>query len=162
MLEFETGFSSDSGIGVVGEAPDGEVEDYAVTVATSSWQNTSNPLDVNDDGDVVAQDILIVVNELNNHDFSDPVTGLLDPAPPSDNFFYDVNGDGFISPRDALAIINSIQTAPQAPLSAGAEVWDNTQTGDDEEESGDATRRDWIIDEILDDVASDIASAWGR
>ena len=47
------------------------------SVDTSSWQNPPIALDVNDDDNVNPQDIIIVINELTNHAFSDPETGQL-------------------------------------------------------------------------------------
>jgi hypothetical protein len=157
-------FSTLGGLGVTGDAPDGEVEDYAVSVQTSPWQNPANALDVNNDGMVIPQDVLIVINELTEHDFSNPVTGQLQPTPPPDNDFYDVNGDGFVSPRDALAIINFLAgAAVQAPLSAGVEGSEETLVDEDDEEPISLlSERDWTMDDILDDVASEITTVWNQ
>ena len=108
-----------------GEAPNGEVEDYNLTFFDNPWTNPSNIYDVNDDGAVAPLDPQLVINELNNPEVSDVITGQLpipipDPsmyAPP----FLDVNGDGFISPIDALLVINQLNT-PAAALSAGTAV----------------------------------------
>ena len=134
------------------------------SVDTSSWQNTPIALDVNDDGKVNPQDIIIVINELTNHAFSDPETGQLQPTPPADNDFYDVNGDGFVSPRDALAIINFLAgAAVQAPLSGGVTSGDDWFVDEDEEETtAPMAEQDWTMDDILDDVAGEIAAVWNR
>ena len=100
-----------------------------------SWQNVATPLDVNNDGFVIAQDVLLVVNELNNSTVRDPNTGLLptlSSATPNPPGFVDVNGDGFATAADALAIINFINSqsngsgegepAPLASLDAQAAV----------------------------------------
>jgi hypothetical protein len=99
-----------------------------VTVTVSSvlsgWQNQTNPLDINNDGIVVPFDALLVINELNQPQYRDPITGELPPAPNPVPFFFDVNGDGFASPFDAILIINFLngQAAPAAvAVSAMAE-----------------------------------------
>jgi hypothetical protein len=93
---------------------DGEVEDYRVNlVSAMPWTNGDTPLDVNADGTVAPLDALLVINELNNHEFSSADTGLLpnppDPThPPQTEGYVDVDGDGYVSPRDALLVINQL------------------------------------------------------
>ncbi len=80
--------------------------DFAVT--TPPWHNTNSPEDVNDDGDIVPLDALIVVNDLNANGprlLAFPSEG--DEPPP----YLDVNGDGSITPIDALRIINKLNDA---------------------------------------------------
>jgi hypothetical protein len=71
-----------------------------VTVAvTASWQNLSQPTDVNGDGEDSPIDALVVINELNTngpHVLDDQVISA----------FLDVNGDGIVSPIDVLLVIN--------------------------------------------------------
>jgi hypothetical protein len=118
--------SSTGGLTPSGGAADGEVEDYLVMVGTSNpWQNSPEPLDVTDDGFVVPQDSLVIINELNNPQFSDPETGLLPVPPPippglTDEapFFYDVDGDGFVAPIDALIVINALNRTAATPAQA--------------------------------------------
>ncbi len=84
-------------------------EQFAVSVGENPliWQNPLDPFDVNGDKFVAPGDVLIVVNELNNPRYSDPVGRLILPpptgAPPP---FLDTNGDGFVAPRDVLQLIN--------------------------------------------------------
>jgi len=100
-----------------------------VTERDFPFQNPINPLDVNPDGFIIPRDALIIINEINNRQFSDPVTGELlanpDPGsvPPA---YYDVNGDGFVAAIDVLRIINDINArgnaeAPSAEPPAAAE-----------------------------------------
>jgi len=123
-------FSSAGGLLPTGSAPDGEVEDYVVTLgSTNPWQNSPNPLNVdNDAADLVTPlDALIIINELNNPQFSDLDTGALPipaPIPPGASseapFFYDVNGDGFIAPIDALVVINVLNSMASSQGSVAA------------------------------------------
>ncbi len=103
------------------------MEDYLVSIVTGSgWHNFNEPADVDDNGVIAPLDALLVINELNDRELSDPVTGALpSPTPPP---FLDVNNDGFASPLDAILVINQLPTSgrPAAALSAVAGV-----TGED-------------------------------
>ena len=87
-----------------GPAPDGEVEDYYVTIRANPYTNQANPLDVNGDGGVSPLDVLQIVNYLNfNGSGALPFPPAVAPPP-----FLDVNGDGAVTPLDALMVINFI------------------------------------------------------
>ena len=105
-------FSTQGGLGPIGEASDGEVEDYLISILeAASWHNGDFPADVDDNGIVAPLDALTVINELNDRVYSDPLTGALPVADPPP--FLDVNNDGFVSPLDANLVINQLgQTAP--------------------------------------------------
>lgn len=74
-------------------------------------QNSSNPLDVNDDGHVSPLDALHVLNALND-------------ATSAGAGYVDVNDDSLVTPIDALLVINGLEStqssAPQAAMSASA------------------------------------------
>jgi hypothetical protein len=70
------------------------------------WQNVVNRFDVNNDGFVVPQDVLLIINELNLSNFSNAVRQLILPPPPPPHPFFDVVPDNFVVPQDVLAIIN--------------------------------------------------------
>jgi hypothetical protein len=72
------------------------------------WQNPADPFDIIPDGFLVPQDALVIVNEINNPKFSNPVTRRLNTLRPKNVFFYDLNGDGFATPQDALVVINKL------------------------------------------------------
>ncbi len=77
------------------------------------WQNPRNPLDTDADGSIVPLDALLVINELNSEQYSDPASGELQtrPVPPNPAPVYlDVNGDNFVSPSDALQVINFLNS----------------------------------------------------
>ncbi len=109
--------SRDGGLNATGFAPNGEVEDYRVNIVSElPWSNGNTAMDVNNDGSVAPIDALLVINELNNHEFSDPATGLLPNPPEAPNVpstvgYVDVDADGYVSPRDALLVINHLNSA---------------------------------------------------
>lgn len=63
------------------------------------WQNPANAMDVNQDGLVLAQDVLIVIRELNRGG-----ARLLERRN-GNEYFFDVSGDNYLSAIDALRII---------------------------------------------------------
>lgn len=69
------------------------------------WQNSVEPLDVNNSQTVTALDALIIINRLNVTGAEElpPPTGAQSPPP-----FYDCNGDNEVAPVDALQIINAL------------------------------------------------------
>lgn len=78
------------------------------SLAVASWQNTTQPVDINGDGRITALDALLLINELNSRRVS-TATGQLPPRTSSasqvDQFF-DTNGDGVITPLDALLVVD--------------------------------------------------------
>ena len=75
------------------------------------WQNARNHLDVDNSGRVVLQDVLAVINDLNDNGSRVlPPTGGAAPA-----YCFDVDGDGWTSPRDALFVLNALN-ANQQPI----------------------------------------------
>jgi hypothetical protein len=71
------------------------------------WQNPTNPRDVDNNGNVVPLDVLLIVNELN---LSGPrllPTPTGDQSPPP---FLDTNGDGNLTPSDVLVVINFLNS----------------------------------------------------
>ena len=69
-------------------------------VATSPWQNRIEPMDVNNDGNVVPRDVLAIINHLNTEGAGE----LEAPSGEPDNYL-DVTGDNHVSALDALRII---------------------------------------------------------
>lgn len=84
-----------------------------VTDNDSLWQNPDNPLDVNDDGDITAFDVIPIINYLNTIG-AGPVPG---GSPPP---YLDVNSDNAITALDALALINYLNNNPVPPSSPEA------------------------------------------
>ena len=73
------------------------------------WQNSENPLDINDDGIVTPRDVLVGINALNDGDIVG-ANGHLPEARPQDDSapFFDVNGDDLFTPVDLLQVINEL------------------------------------------------------
>jgi hypothetical protein len=93
----------------LGDAPNGEVEDFAFTIQVNPFQNPGRGgrWDVNASGDVSPIDALQVINELNRRNqLSIQLDPTMAPAGPP---YLDVNGDGVVNPTDALAVINYIE-----------------------------------------------------
>lgn len=81
-----------------------------VSVEVLGWQNPNDPLDVNDDTHVAPDDANILITELNAPTFI-AADGKLPLAPPNPEFYYDCNGDGYLSPADPLLVINALNFA---------------------------------------------------
>jgi hypothetical protein len=107
----------------LGEAPDGEVEDYRVTILANPFHNASgvtdafgNGLDVSGDGFVSAIDVLQIINWINDPTKpSFPSLASATGAPP----FVDVNGDGIISALDSSIVITYLNSLPRVPSGEG-------------------------------------------
>ncbi|MCA9126859.1 MAG: pre-peptidase C-terminal domain-containing protein [Planctomycetales bacterium] len=108
----------------LGESPDGEVEDYAITISATPYQNPNNRLDVSNDTFVSPIDVLQVVNYLNSGAPSEltlPATNV----PP----YLDVNGDGFVTPIDVLLIVNYLNALPPSGEGEANDVGDSQPSG---------------------------------
>ncbi len=109
-------FSSTGGLSPTGAASNGEVEDYQITINGNPWHNYNNEFSTNGDPSVSPIDVLLIIHMLNNPSSSyinnipgDPNFGRL-WNPPLPGFepppYVDVNGDGYVSPIDALLVID--------------------------------------------------------
>ena len=85
------------------------------------WQRpTGNPRDVTNDGTIVARDALRVINEINRVNggrrLPNPLVGAENPIVMingvPDYFYFDVNGDDFVTAVDALQVINYLNNPP--------------------------------------------------
>jgi len=100
-------FSSTATLSPLGEATDGEVEEYVISVSNNPYQNPTNALDVNGDRFVSPIDALLIINYLNDNP-NQFGTQLPPTGNPQIPFFLDVNGDGFVAPIDVLLVINEL------------------------------------------------------
>lgn len=94
----------------------------AVGDASVGWQNPSNPLDVNDDGQVTTEDALEILARLN-----EGLTGWLPDTmvwPMTPPGYYDCDGSGSIEPLDALLVLNQVQSNHDGQSASGvASSW---------------------------------------
>jgi len=96
----------------------------------SDWQNPADAMNVDNTGDVLPLDALIIINRLNGAG-----AGPLGPTTPGgDVTYYDVDGNGSVQPLDALIIINHLNelagAAAQQSASAAAPLTTSaTSTG---------------------------------
>ena len=88
------------------------------------WRNPSQSLDVNNNNVIEPLDALLVINELNNPQYSNqnalprPVSPSLSTQP-----LFDANGNNFIDPQDALLIINRLNgTGPGGEPAEGEAI----------------------------------------
>ena len=83
------------------------------------WQQPLSEFDINNSGVVTAGDALRIINELNQRNYSDSMTGnLVDPVTLKSwpGVYFDSNGDDRVSALDALRVINHLS---RQPLSGG-------------------------------------------
>ncbi len=92
----------------------GDVALLAINYVT--WHNIENPFDVDGLDGTSRLDALLVINELADRVFSDPITGQL-PLVGSPPPYLDVNNDGVVSPLDPLLVINALPSTSGAPSS---------------------------------------------
>ena len=84
------------------------------------WQNPIDELDVDNDGGVFPIDALLIINELNEPQYRDPITGVLPTPPDPIPAYFDVTGDDVCSAIDVLQIINFLNgLTPAVPVAAG-------------------------------------------
>ena len=139
-------FSSTGGLGPVGFAPDGEVEDHIITVHANPWHNAAIARDASQDGFVSPIDVLKIVNYLN---FNPNPTNSKLPNPPAESppavGQIDVNNDGFASAIDSLTVLSFLNTqvaagegeaapdvsrnASLTPVVFDVTLWDEDTTG---------------------------------
>lgn len=124
-----------------GALPDGEVEDYRLTLTGAQFENTipndfnndginDGHLDVTADGAITPLDALVVINYLNllfgTYGSSIPLpnpllTSPLPPPPGVINRYVDTNGDGRLTAFDALQVINYLNANLSNGSGAGGE-----------------------------------------
>jgi hypothetical protein len=117
-VDLPTGF----GTSTATVAPDGEVEDYKITIGGAPYQNANNQYDVNNDGLVSPGDALVIINYLNKFGSLSLVPPATPPFTPAGTLdaqgnpvkgqgnYVDVNGTGSMEPLDALIVINYINS----------------------------------------------------
>jgi hypothetical protein len=91
----------------------GGLEEATVTITTIGWQNPENRLDTdpNPAGEVTFADALVLITEINFPTIIGP-SGLLPTPPVNPRYYYDVNGDGYLTPLDPLQVTNALNFTP--------------------------------------------------
>ena len=95
------------------------------------YQNPIDALDVNGDGFIVPRDVVTLINEINNRNFSNRTTGAITvPAQGRPANYYDINGDGFIVANDVIRLVNFLnrQTAAASTEATAAAEPDEAQS----------------------------------
>ena len=85
----------------------------AVDVTGSPYQNQIDPYDVTSNGHVTAFDALLVINALNAGgsgllELAEGESDTVTTSPTSSTFYIDVDGDQFLSSRDALSVVQQL------------------------------------------------------
>jgi hypothetical protein len=91
-----------------------------VFLSASPWQNQSNPYDVTNTGQVTPLDVLVILNDLNKngaHSLMSATPSVAASAltqttttSTTSNLFEDVNGDGMVTPLDALMVLDHLNS----------------------------------------------------
>jgi len=95
-----------------GSPPKTDVEVFTITVFW--WQNPVHFADVNADGNITPDDVVLLVNDINAKDSRSLLT--TSPRTPNPPPFLDPSGDGVISPLDALLVISYINSHASGPV----------------------------------------------
>ena len=97
---------------------------FTMTERDFPYQNPIDIFDVSADGNVSPRDVLLVINEVNDPEISDPATGeITTPIAAGDVpvAYLDVDGNGLITPRDVLGVINRLNQLSTSAASAAGE-----------------------------------------
>ncbi len=89
------------------------------------WHNTEIPPDVNDDGRVTPQDALHGINAINAHgkqllERAELQAGA-GAAAAADRFFFDVDGDDYLSPGDVLLVVNRLNAGDETTVTVSGD-----------------------------------------
>lgn len=89
------------GTALEGEGEEFETAEFVIEIVQQApWQNDVDPNDVNNDGNVAPEDVLLVIDQING------VGGGEILNTNSQGPFYDANGDNYVTASDVLDIIN--------------------------------------------------------
>ena len=131
---------------------------------SSRWRATFQPelrlhndliaTDVDDDGFVSPTDVILIINELNDPQFTDS-TGRVIGVPSGRTKYPDVDDDGFISPTDVILIVSDLNSTATVAMAVTTQATDAALGAplDAEAEPGGE------LNPLLDDFADDIAVA---
>lgn len=139
----------------------------------SLWQNADEPLDVNGDGHFGPLDIMIVINALDDVGGQDLAqvlprgeASLAAAAADATSMMYpDVNGDGRVTPTDAIRLINAWSSSSSESDAAGTRLadWADPNLNVDDPTMDDVISEDdmgsglWEGDAVGDDASGRLA-----
>ncbi|HND51363.1 MAG TPA: Ig-like domain-containing protein [Pirellulaceae bacterium] len=129
----------------------GGLTDATVTITVVGWQNPANPLDVDKDTFISSQDAVVMVNEINVPQIISP-SGQLPPPTVNPRYFYDVNGDGYLTASDVLKVVNALNAAAAAGGEAPRQTDDAIEL---------ATAASLALTSPVDAIASQLAPLTG-
>jgi hypothetical protein len=82
-----------------------------------AWQNPTNAMDVNNDGEVAPNDAILIINELASHGARSLSTNsVLREIDDPHVFYWDTSGDGQLTNLDALLVINHLNQLAMADI----------------------------------------------
>jgi hypothetical protein len=112
--------------------PPGSMDWQGVEVqVVGSWRNTQTPPDVNDDGRITPQDALHCINAINSHGKQHLERAELRAAAgvaaagvaaAADQFFFDVDGDDYLTPKDVLLIVNRLNAGDETAVTVSGDA----------------------------------------
>ena len=136
-----------------GEVKDGVDFGVSAVSAGSLWQNPANALDVDDDGVIAPRDVLWIGHDLYYHASRKLPAPTVPPNAPVP--YLDTNGDGYVSPVDALlvarylvssssgvAALDEGRAAPSAAHTAGNQNLEGNTVGGNGNVEGEALGAD--------------------
>ena len=150
-------FGDDSGRGA-GSIELGLLEAVMVAQA-ASWHNAAEPTNVNNDAQGTTEDdTLLIIEELSNPKNSDPETGVLE-VPQTGLPFLDVNDSGFVSPFDALLVINVLPSSSAANSDLGIAAYYSDPAG--QSSSGFLGQNSFTLSSAVPEPSASLLIAFG-
>ena len=150
-------FGDDSGRGA-GSIELGLLEAVMVAQA-ASWHNAAEPTNVNNDAQGTTEDdALLIIEELSNPKNSDPETGVLE-VPQTGLPFLDVNDSGFVSPFDALLVINVLPSSSAANSALGIAAYYSDPAG--QSSSGFLGQNSFALSSAVPEPSASLLIAFG-
>lgn len=150
-------FGDDSGRGA-GSIELGLLEAVMVAQA-ASWHNAAEPTNVNNDAQGTTEDdTLLIIEELSNPKNSDPETGAL-KVPQTGLPFLDVNDSGFVSPFDALLVINVLPSSSAANSDLGIAAYYSDPAG--QSSSGFLGQNSFTLSSAVPEPSASLLIAFG-
>jgi len=150
-------FGDDSGRGA-GSIELGLLEAVMVAQA-ASWHNATEPTNVNNDAQGTTEDdALLIIEELSNPKNSDPETGVLE-VPQTGLPFLDVNDSGFVSPFDALLVINVLPSSSAANSDLGIAAYYSDPAG--QSSSGFLGQNSFTLSSAVPEPSASLLIAFG-